>query len=193
MMLSPQNMVDEIINEYSNGYFLMDEAGELRWYTSKVRAIIPLNDEFHISKSMKRVLRKDWSFKINQNFMAVINGCRNREETWISNDLVKVYLLLHKTGWAHSYESYYKGELAGGVLGISIQSAFIGESMSHSITNGSKAALIMLQHYLRNKNFMLFDAQIDNPHLQTFGSKQVTSLQYKKLLQTAINKPNSFL
>lgn len=180
--------ISSIVEGYSQGYFLMaGDDGELDWYASRQRTLIPLDDRFRYPKSLQRVLNQErFSVAINQDFTGVCQGCADRDSTWISNELMDIYLMLHQAGWAHSFETWRGDELAGGILGIAIRGAFIGESMFFRITEGSKVAMVKLVEHLRHKQYVLFDAQLQNPHLERFGSYVISSGQYKKMLNEAM-------
>ena len=182
-----------IIEGYRQGYFLMAmDDGGLGWYSSRQRTLIPLDHRFCYPRSLRRVLnQKRFSVAINRDFPAVVAGCANRDSTWISPDLEEIYLALNQTGWAYSFETWQGDRLAGGILGIVIGGAFIGESMFYQITEGSKVALVKLVEHLRSRNFLLFDAQIMNPHLARFGAYTVENGAYQSLLQQAIHQPCS--
>lgn len=180
--------IASIVEGYSQGYFLMsDDDGQLDWYSSRQRTLIPLDDRFCYPKSLQRVLNQErFSVAINRNFKAVCEGCADRDTTWISEELQQIYLALHKAGWAHSFETWQGDQLAGGILGIAIKGAFIGESMFYRITEGSKVAMVKLVEHLCYKQYVLFDAQLQNPHLERFGSYIISSGKYKRLLSQAI-------
>lgn len=174
---------------------MADDASEtLGWYSSQERALMPLDDRFRYPKSLQRVLNQNrFTVAINRDFQAVVAGCADRETTWISSELREIYWELHLTGWAHSFETWQGDELAGGILGIAIGGAFIGESMFYRIPDGSKVAMVKLVEWLRTRNFLLFDAQMTNPHLERFGSYLVRDEDYKPLLNRAIQQPCSFV
>jgi leucyl/phenylalanyl-tRNA--protein transferase len=181
--------ISAIVQGYAQGYFLMaDEMGEnLDWYSSRQRTLIPLDDRFRYPTSLRRVLNQNrFTVAIDRAFPAVVEGCADRQTTWISDELKELYLELHHTGWAHSFETWQGEELAGGILGIVIGGAFIGESMFYRIPEGSKVAMVKLVEHLRQQNFVLFDAQMMNPHLERFGACVVSDRQYQKLLKKAI-------
>ena len=123
--------VPSIVEGYSQGYFLMaGQDDELDWYSSRQRTLIPLDDRFRYPKSLQRVLNQErFSVAIDRDFKAVCEGCADRDSTWISDELMDIYLALHQAGWAHSFETWQGDKLAGGILGITIRGAFIGESM----------------------------------------------------------------
>lgn len=180
--------VPYLIQGYAQGYFLMsDERGNLGWYTSRQRAIIPLDQRFHYPKSLRRILNQErFSLAINRDFKGVVAGCSDRETTWISPTLQDIYLELYKTGWAYSFETWQGDQLAGGILGIVIGGAFIGESMFYRIPEGSKVAMVKLVERLQSKGFLLFDAQMTNPHLERFGACTIDENEYEGLLQQAL-------
>jgi leucyl/phenylalanyl-tRNA---protein transferase len=186
--------IPEIIEGYSQGYFLMADNGDaLGWYYSRKRTLIPLDQRFRYPKSLKPILNQNrFTVAINQDFEAVCRGCANRDTTWISPQLIEIYLALNKAGWAYSFETWQDGKLAGGILGLAIRGVFIGESMFYNIPNGSKVAMVKLVEYLRQNNFLLFDAQMQNPHLERFGSYIITQEEYQKLLEQALKRSCQF-
>jgi leucyl/phenylalanyl-tRNA---protein transferase len=187
--------VANIIQSYAQGYFLMaDDDNHLGWYQSRDRTLIPLDTRFCFPKSLRRVLNKDiFKVEINRDFPAVVDGCANRETTWISDELKEIYLELNQAGWAHSFETWLGDELAGGILGIAINGAFIGESMFFRIPDGSKVALVKLVERLREREFVFFDAQMMNPHLERFGAYRIKDKEYQRLLEKALQTNCSFL
>jgi leucyl/phenylalanyl-tRNA--protein transferase len=186
--------IESIIQGYARGYFLMaGDDGSLSWYTSRKRALIPLDDRFRYPKSLQRVLNQQrFRVAINQDFAAVCAGCAERETTWISNQLIEIYRRLNQAGHAYSFETWQKGQLAGGILGIVIGGAFIGESMFYRIPDGSKVALVKLVEHLRKQGFILFDAQMQNPHLARFGAYIADESDYQTFLAMAISKTCDF-
>lgn len=188
--------IEAIIEGYRQGYFLMaeEDGAELSWYTSRERTLIPLDERFHIPRSLRRVLNQErFRVAINEDFEAVVEGCANRETTWISAELKDVYRTLYKAGWAYSFETWQENELAGGILGLSINGMFIGESMFFAIPDGSKVAMVKLVEHLRSRGFVMFDAQLMNPHLERFGAHNISARDYQKRLSQAVRKSCSFL
>ena len=182
--------ISAIVEGYAQGYFLMaDETNTLGWYASRDRTLIPLDKQFRYPKSLRRVLNSErFTVAINRDFKAVVAGCANRETTWISQDLQEIYWELYQCGWAYSFETWQGEELAGGILGLVIGGAFIGESMFYRIPEGSKVALVKLVERLRSHSFVFFDAQMMNPHLERFGAYTVNEKQYQALLNQALQR-----
>ncbi len=164
-----------------------DGEDSLGWYSSLQRALIPLDERFTYPKSLRRQINQNrFSVAVNRDFGAVVEGCADRETTWISNELKQIYWALYEAGWAYSFETWCGDELAGGILGLSIGGAFIGESMFYRIPEGSKVAMVKLVERLRDRSYLLFDAQMNNPHLERFGAYIVKQKEYNALLQQAI-------
>lgn len=164
-----------------------DEGKELLWYGAGRHTLMPLDERLHIPKSLHRVLNQNkFEIRASTDIAGVIAGCRNRPATWISNDLAFLYLELAKYGIVQTYETWHQGQLAGGVLGMCIGGAFIGESMFTAVDNAGKVALVKLCHHLQERGFVVFDAQLTNDHLARFGSYEVEAKVYKKLLAEAL-------
>ncbi|NET51213.1 MAG: leucyl/phenylalanyl-tRNA--protein transferase, partial [Merismopedia sp. SIO2A8] len=109
--------IPSLIQGYAQGYFLMaDEEGNLGWYYSSQRTIIPLDSQFRYPKSLRRTLNQQrFSIAVNRDFSAVVAGCADRETTWISKELQEVYWQLYQAGWAYSFETWHNDQLAGGI------------------------------------------------------------------------------
>jgi leucyl/phenylalanyl-tRNA---protein transferase len=182
--------VAAIVRGYTQGYFLMaDDSEGLGWYSSRDRTLIPLDERFRYPKSLQRVLNQErFSVAVNRDFEAVVDGCANRDTTWISPQLKKIYWELYQSGYAYSFETWQGDELAGGILGLVIGGAFIGESMFFRIPEGSKVAMVKLVERLREREFVLFDAQMMNPHLERFGAYRIQDEDYQELLEQALER-----
>jgi leucyl/phenylalanyl-tRNA--protein transferase len=180
-----------IVEGYAQGYFLMadEQDNGLGWYSSRERTLVPLDDRFRYPKSLRRVLNQErFTVAVNQDFEGVLAGCADRETTWISKELKDIYRALHAAGWAHSFETWQGDQLAGGILGIVIGGAFIGESMFYRIPEGSKVAMVKLVERLRSRQFVIFDAQMMNPHLERFGAYVIADQEYQMLLGQALQR-----
>jgi leucyl/phenylalanyl-tRNA---protein transferase len=174
--------VEAIIDGYRQGYFLMAEEddSDLAWYTSQERTLIPLDDRFHVPRSLRRALNQNrFEVAIDKDFEGVVEGCANRTKTWISEELMQIYAALHQAGWAHSFETWFEGQLAGGILGIGIGGMFVGESMFYAVPEGSKVAMVKLVEHLRSRGYLMFDAQLMNPHLSRFGAYTLGGRAYQ--------------
>ena len=167
--------------------------GELGWFSPDPRGVIPL-DTFHIPHGLARALRKTaFEIRINSDFEATIDGCADRDETWIDPVVKRTYLTLHSLGYAHSVEAWRDGEMVGGLYGVSIGSAFFGESMFSRESNASQAALVALVERLNERAFLVLDTQWTTPHLRRFGARDVPKGVYLRTLREAVEQENSFV
>lgn len=167
-----------------------DVDGEVSWYEADPRGILPLH-KFHIPHDLKRLLRqRRFQVTLDQAFNEVVYHCAHRGElTWITEEIIHAYTSLHELGYAHSVESWYEGELVGGLYGVAIGGAFFGESMFHKKTDASKVALAHLAQWLRAANFALCDVQMVTDVLRRFGAIHVSKAEYHKLLRRAVALP----
>jgi len=183
-----------LLQAYRIGIFPMAmEQGEIGWFSPDPRGIIPL-ESFHQTKSLRRVVAsKKFEIRINSAFSEVIDGCAERDETWIDETVRESYVTLNANGYAHSVETWHEGELAGGLYGVSIGGAFFGESMFSRKKDASKVALVALVEHLNKRQFMLLDTQWTTPHLRQFGAVDIPKADYIKKLNKAIKLEISFI
>ncbi|HEX9757178.1 MAG TPA: leucyl/phenylalanyl-tRNA--protein transferase [Nitrospiria bacterium] len=178
---------------YQRGLFPMgEEDGSVEWYFPDPRGIFDL-ERFHIPKRLRQTIRKRvFETRFDHNFEGVMRGCADRPETWINEPIIKVYTALFHMGKAHSVEAYWNKKLVGGIYGVSLGGAFMGESMFSKKTDASKICLVSLVQHLREREFSLFDVQFLNPHLVRFGAHEIPAEIYLKRLHWALKQNCSF-
>ena len=172
----------------------VSERGDIRWFSPDPRALIPLDERFHIPRGLRRVLKKSmFVVTADKDFEGVIQSCATSHgKTWISKGILRAYCQLHRDGRAHSIETWLDGRLAGGLYGVHIRGAFFGESMFHRVTDASKVALVALVERLRAGGFTLLDTQWTTPHLKQFGTFEIPRADYLGLLDRALEKDCQF-
>jgi len=184
-----------VLRGYASGVFPMADsadADDVYWVQPQTRGVMPLNG-FHTSRSLRRAINKaDYTVTIDTQFADVVRGCADRDETWINATIFDLYQQLHALGSAHSIEINRGGNLIGGVYGVTLGSAFFGESMFSRATNASKIALYHLVEHLKSKGFTLFDTQFQNPHIETLGVIEMPQEDYLKLLKKALMREADF-
>jgi leucyl/phenylalanyl-tRNA--protein transferase len=194
--LSPSLSSDLILNAYARGIFPMSEGREdegLFWVDPEQRGVFPL-DNFRISRSLAKLIRKEpYQIKIDHDFAGVIEGCADRSETWINDEIFAIYLDLFAKGHAHSVEVWDEGVLIGGVYGVTLRGAFFGESMFSRRPNASKIALAYLIARLNAGGFTLFDTQFLTDHLASLGAIEITRASYHQALRAALAVEANFL
>ena len=195
MQLTP----DILLAAYAAGIFPMGESAddpELFWVDPRRRGILPL-DAFHVPKRLRRVVRQgEFEIRCDSAFEQVIRGCaeatEKRPNTWINDEIVRLYAGLFARGAAHSVESWHRDVLVGGLYGVAIGAAFFGESMFSRVTDASKVALVHLAARLRLGGYLLLDTQFLTPHLAQFGGVEITRACYHRLLAEALAYRASF-
>jgi leucyl/phenylalanyl-tRNA--protein transferase len=185
-----------LLRAYAAGIFPMAESAtskELRWFDPPIRAIIPLDGQFHVPQRLKRTIRqRPYEIKLNTAFEATMRACAeprpDHPDTWINDEIIKLYTQLHTMGHAHSIEAWEGDKLVGGLYGVSLGSAFFGESMFSRKTDASKIALVHLVALLRHCGFTLLDTQFQTDHLERFGTYEITRANYHHLLAEAAER-----
>ncbi|UVC11361.1 leucyl/phenylalanyl-tRNA--protein transferase [Rhizobium sp. TH2] len=182
-----------LLRAYSAGLFPMAESADdpdVYWVQPKVRGIIPL-DRFHVSRSLAKTLRhKPFDIRINTAFDRVMEYCAESTEmrptTWINPMILTLYKELHRMGYTHSVEAWEGDELVGGLYGVSLGSAFFGESMFSRRKDASKICLVHLVERMSERGFTLLDTQFTTEHLKSFGAIDISRKEYEKLLEKAM-------
>jgi leucyl/phenylalanyl-tRNA--protein transferase len=181
---------------YTQGIFPWYSEGEpILWWSPDPRLVL-YPDEFKVSKSLSKVIKKD-TFEVSMDcvFEEVITECaqtrlENQEGTWIVTDMIQAYCRLHEAGFAHSVETWRDGRLAGGLYGVSLGKCFFGESMFTRITNASKVAFVALVEHIKSLNFAFIDCQIATSHLKRFGAREISRVRYLDELKKALAFPS---
>ena len=196
--IDPQRPSPEVLLwAYSQGLFPMADPhfDHLDWFSPDPRALMPLDDRFHVPKSLGRVVRSGrFDLRLDSSFERVITACAqprlSDELTWISDTIIECYTALHQRGHAHSVEAWLDDTLVGGLYGVHLGAAFFGESMFSRPdlggTNASKVCLVHLVEYLRSRSFQLLDTQFTNQHLEQFGVFEMPRAEYLKQLEVAV-------
>jgi len=189
---------DRLLLAYRMGIFPWYSAEEpLLWWSPDPRLVL-YPQEIKVSKTLKKIIKKNkFSVTMDQAFAEVIHQCaqirmENHEGTWINNDMRKAYCRLYQSGYAHSVEAWYQGELAGGLYGVSLGHLFFGESMFTRISNASNVAFVKLVEYLTQLSFDMIDCQVKTEHMIRFGAREIPRdlflQQLKKSLQEATRR-----
>lgn len=182
---------ERLLLAYSYGIFpwFSFRHGQIQWFCPMQRFVI-FPDEIHVSHSMRTLLRKKkYQMSINKDFHQVIRNCStvngrvNEEYAWLGDDIINAYTRLHDMGYAASVEVWEEERLVGGLYGVTIGKAFIGESMFSLVPSGSKMALICLASFMKRNGGTLIDCQIRTPHLESMGGRYISYDDYLKLLR----------
>ncbi len=191
MRLTPE----VLMQGYASGIFPMAEHRDdpdVFWVDPQRRGVMPLLG-FHLSRSLRRTMRRTtFEVRIDTNFQAVVDGCADRIDTWINEEIRGLYIELNRQGRAHSLEIWDNDTLVGGVYGVTLGAAFFGESMFSRRTDASKIALACLVDRLIDGGFVLFDTQFLTDHLASLGAVEISRAEYHRALDVAVNRPADF-
>ncbi len=182
-----------LLRAYAAGIFPMAETRNTEhvyWVAPKKRGILPI-ENFHVPRRLKRTIRNcQFNITCNTVFDQVVALCAEstklRPDTWINPAIENAAIELHRLGHAHSIECWSNGTLIGGLYGISLGSAFFGESMFSRTNNASKIALVYLTARLKFGRYRLFDTQFMTDHLSQFGAMEIPAGEYLLQLETAL-------
>ena len=193
--MSDRQLTPELLlSAYASGIFPMAEGRESRdvfWVDPRSRGVLPL-DGFHMSRSLsKRLRRGNYRIALSTDLDAVLDGCADRDETWINGTIRDLTRALFDAEHAHTLEVWRDGRVIGGVYGITLGGAFFGESMFSRETDASKIALAWLVDHLNRTGFTLFDTQFITPHLASLGAIEIPRATYRARLAEALLKPSS--
>lgn len=183
-----------LLSAYRSGIFPWYSDGQpILWWSPDPRCVFRPGD-LHVSRSLKKRLRNciasdEWRFSFDAGFTDVIQGCADRDGTWITADMMRAYNRLHLEGHAHSAELWHlkdgRWTLAGGLYGLAIGRCFFGESMFSRETDASKLVIVMLQSHLWHWGYVLMDCQVESHHLMSLGASVLPRQQFAELLATS--------
>ena len=166
-----------LIRAYQNGIFPWYAKNDpIIWWSTNPRLIMEL-DDFKLSRSLKKSMKK-FHYKFDGNFIEVMKQCssvkrENQDGTWIQDEIIEAYSVLHDMDMAHSIESYQNGKLVGGLYGVVVGKVFCGESMFSLVNDASKSAYAMLVKHLKFWGYDFIDSQVPTEHLKSLGAKEV--------------------
>lgn len=189
--LSPQRL----ISAYANGIFpWYDDTTPILWWSPDPRFVL-FPDKLHIPRSLRRVINsRKFTVTMDTVFPAVIRACAtaprpDQEGTWLVEEMIDAYRALHDMGIAHSIEVWRDDELVGGLYGISLGSAFYGESMFFREADASKVALVWLVRLLAQNGFTIIDCQQTTDNLGRFGAEEIPRFTFIRHIKRAMNTP----
>lgn len=192
---------------YRNGIFPWYSPGEpVLWWSPDPRMVL-FCDEWHASHSLSKRLRQMQRAQQAGNFLkgvvtvdlafdAVMHHCGHRgqpagaAQTWITPAMQQVYTQWHREGRVHSVETWFDGQLVGGLYGVSLGRMFFGESMFSLATDASKLALAHLVAHLKRQAVVLIDCQMQTPHLASLGARALGRPAFLQHLRTSLQLPD---
>lgn len=193
---TPDLNVPMLIDAYTHGIFPWPiREREILWFTPPVRGVL-YPEKLHFPRRLRRSLRKSrFRLTISECCDEVIARCstigrKGQDGTWITAKIRRAYRDFHRAGYVHSFETWNeRGELVGGMYGVSLGGVFCGESMFHRETDASKFALLSAVLTLRNCGVRLLDTQVPSPLLLHFGAEEIPRERFLAELQRNLGDP----
>jgi leucyl/phenylalanyl-tRNA--protein transferase len=187
--------VERLLNAYGRGIFPWYSEGlPILWHSPDPRFVLDL-ERLHVPKSLAKQMKRGlYQVKYDTAFETVIDACARvrrpgQRGTWITRDMKKAYLELHKQGFAHSAEAYVGGQLVGGLYGVSLGNVFFGESMFARAPDASKVAFVTLAQKLKDWGVALIDCQQETEHLRRFGAQPWPRPRFVAAVEKLVTEP----
>jgi leucyl/phenylalanyl-tRNA--protein transferase len=183
--------IERLVLAYRSGIFPWYEGDHILWWCPDPRFVL-FPDELVVSKSMKSIIKnKTFTFTSNKAFEEVITNCKliarkDQDSTWITDEVRKAYIELHKKEIAHSAEAWLDGKLVGGLYGVRLGNVFFGESMFSNVSNASKFAFITYVQQLLKEDVKLIDCQVYTEHLESLGARMISRKKFIDILQNLV-------
>lgn len=184
--------VARLVEAYGSGIFPWFNDGQpILWWSPDPRMVL-FPAELRVSRSLAKTLRNArFEVRADTAFREVVLNCgaprRDHDGTWITAPMVDAYCALHRSGIAHSVETWLDGELVGGLYGVALGRAFFGESMFMRATDASKVALVTLVRQLERWGFGLVDCQMNTAHLASLGAREIPRADFTRRLRELIH------
>jgi leucyl/phenylalanyl-tRNA---protein transferase len=178
-----------LLTAYRQGIFPWPvENLPLLWFSPPERGVLDFA-ALHVPRSLIRARRRAaFRFTFDAAFARVIRACADtprpgQQGTWITTDVVRAYIRLHRLGIAHSVEAWEGDFLVGGLYGVDVDGAFAAESMFYVKPYASKLALLCLVDHLRGRGLDWLDIQTVTPHMERLGARAIPRDDFLDRLQ----------
>lgn len=187
--------VERLIEAYRRGIFPWYSEGlPILWHCPNPRFVLE-PEALHVPKSLRKAMKRaGYVVRFDTAFEAVIDACAKTRRpgqrgTWITRDMRRAYVELHRRGVAHSAEAWVGDELMGGLYGVSLGAVFFGESMFARADDASKVAFVTLVEWMRGWGVQLVDCQQETAHLARFGATPWPRERFVARLETLMSFP----
>ncbi|MCR5699516.1 MAG: leucyl/phenylalanyl-tRNA--protein transferase [Treponemataceae bacterium] len=191
-----------LLSAYIQGIFAWYNSGEpIIWWSPDPRFVL-LKEDFHVSKSIRKEIKRNeklleendasaLTFTTDRDFKGVIEECANMERkdqdgTWITIEMQEAFCELNRLGYAHSYEAWQNGKLAGGFYGVQLGKCFFGESMFTKVSNASKIAFVLFAEKFWQAGGVFIDSQVYTENIARYGAKNISRTAYLRLLKDTL-------
>ena len=185
-----------ILGLYAQGLFPMDEPGATRlpWWVADPRTLFELDARSRaaVRRRVRRSLRAGacWDLRLDVAFDAVIDACAcpraAGDGVWLTPRMKALYRVLRAAGHAHTFELWADGELAAGLIAVTMGRAAMLESMFHRVPHAGNVLLSRTLDALAGGGCLLCDIQTPTDHTLRLGAVQVPRAEYEARLRSAL-------
>ncbi len=191
--------IARLLTAYSQGIFPWydERTAPILWHSPPWRMVL-WPHELYVSRSLRKTLRRErFEVRYNTAFAEVLEQCAKVPRpgqigTWLNREMQRAYLELHARGHAHSAEAWLDGRLVGGLYGVTMGTAFFGESMFALETDASKVAFVHAVRQLEALGYSLVDCQVYTEHLASFGAAEIPRRDFlAALARTLAREPRA--
>lgn len=191
--------IPTLVNAYSHGIFpWFGEDQPILWWSPDPRMVLRVAD-FRLHPSLRKTIRtelkrRQLEIRLDSAFKRVIQSCAHtarpgQNGTWIVPAMVDAYVALHEAGHAHSVETWWDGELVGGLYCINLGRMVFGESMFSHRSNASKIALAALIACCQAWCIPAIDCQQNTAHLASLGAAELPRATFLQLVRESMARP----
>jgi len=165
--------------------------GWVRWSHRGVHRL----DNVVFPKRQERYVRSPkFDYRVNGAFEETLLECGKPDrfgQTWMTKELIAGLLQLHKMGYAHSWEAWQDGKLAGGVYGLQIGGWVNMSSMFYRVSHASKAALGRGLLQLKEQGFEWVDRGMVPKHDVDYGVEWWSRWRYEAAIPALLKQQPS--
>lgn len=191
--------VDSLRSAYEGATFpWFNDDQPILWWNPDPRMTLAV-DSFVMHRSLRKKLQRfrddgNCEIRMDNDFERVIEACSvaardGQSGTWIVPQMVSAYRDFHRSGFAHSVETWVNGELVGALYCVGIGRAIFGESMFAHTTDASKIALAALICFCRRNGIRLIDCQQNTKHLASLGATEMPRADFVSHVARASAEP----
>ena len=186
-----------LLSAYRQGIFPWYGKDEpILWWSPDPRFVL-LPQDFHVPSRLDRVIKTNksgFTYTMDKSFFEVIKACAavkrpEQDGTWITDAMIDSYAEFHRLGFAHSFETWQNGSLAGGFYGVLLGQVFFGESMFSFVPDASKCAFVRFVRAFGACGGKLIDSQVYTDHIARFGGKNISRDAFLRLEKSYLHTP----
>jgi leucyl/phenylalanyl-tRNA--protein transferase len=168
--------------------------GYVRWHAESHRGVQWLHKVQFPRKQKRYIFSPQFEIRYDTEFEEVVKACSDRgsdDRSWVTPDVVRGLVELHKMGFAHSFEAWHEGKLVGGAFGTQLGSMITCDSMFHRMSNASKAAYGQALVHLQNRGFKIVDTNGVANHQVNYGEEWMPRWQFERLIYECLDETPS--